>query len=107
MKGLIETILRLFVWRPSPRIAVLEAAMDLQRIHHRLFEITQSLRRPTDLVAMFRDEVPRTVEAEIWGILDLVRDDFLTSAIDELMKVSEVTEEEIREEFFQRHEVAR
>lgn len=103
MRRLVQCFLDLFVRRFSPRTAVLDVAIDLQRISHRLFEITQSLRRPTDLDEMFRDEVPRTVEAEIWGILDLVRDEFLSSAIEELVKVAEVTEEQIREEFFKRH----
>ncbi len=102
MKRLVHAFFRLFELRFSPRVAVLEVAFDLQRLNHRLFEITQSIKRPADANEMLRDRVPRTVEAEIWAIIDLVKED-LSSAVDELVKVAKVTEEEIREEFFSRH----
>ena len=103
MKRLLHTFFRLFELRYSPRVAVLEVALDLQRLSHRLFEITQSIKRPADVDEMLQDRVPRTVEAEIWGIVDFVRDGCLAEAISELVKVSQVTEEDIRKEFFARH----
>ena len=98
----VRTFFALFELRYSPRAAVLEAAFDLQRLNHRLFEISQSIKRPADMHQMVHDRVPRTVEAEIWSSLDMVRSE-LTDAIDELVKVAEVTEEGIRSEYFSRH----
>ena len=103
MKRLVHAFFRLFQLRYSPRVAVLEVAFDLERLSHRLFEITESIKLPADATEMAHERVPRTVEAEIWGIIDLVRSGSLADAIDELMKVTKVTERDIREEFFARH----
>lgn len=103
MKHLVTAFFRLFELRYAPRVAVLEVVFELERLNHRLFEITQSIKRPADATEMLHDRVPRTVEAEIWGIIDFVRSGSLSEAIDELMKVTKVTEEDIREEFFGCH----
>lgn len=44
MKRLVHTFFRLFELRYSPRVAVLEVVFDLERLSHRLFEITESIK---------------------------------------------------------------
>ena len=90
MKRLVYAFFRLFELRYSPRVAVLEVVLDLERLNHRLFEITESIKLPAVATQMRHETVPRTVETEIWGITDLVRSDSLAEAISELMKVTKV-----------------
>ncbi len=100
---LLEAVLSLLNPPPSPRLAVLEVALDLQRLDQRLFEILESVRLPIDVGKMREDRVPRTVLAEIHRIVEMVKLDYLAEAISSLLKVSETTEEELREEFFEMH----
>lgn len=87
----------------SPRAAVLEVALELQRLDQRLFEIGESLVLPVDVGKMRHDRVPRTVVAEIYGIMEMVRSEPLAEAISSLLKVAQTNEAELREEFFERH----
>jgi hypothetical protein len=88
--------------RRSPRAAVLEVALELQRLDQRLFEIGESVALPFDVVKMRQERVPRTVAAELHGIVELVRTEPLAEAIANLLKVAQTSEEELREEFFER-----
>ncbi len=102
---LLEAVLNLLKPPRSPRSAVLEVAIELQRLDHRLFDILESVRLPIDVGKMHEERVPRTVLAEIHGIVEMVKSDYLHAAIASLLKLSEVTEEELREEFFELHGV--
>jgi len=87
----------------SAQRAVLDVALELHRLDHRLFEILQSLRLPTDVGRMREDGVPRTVAAELHGIVEMVKADYLADAAASLLQVAHVTDEQIREEFFELH----
>jgi hypothetical protein len=87
----------------TPQRAVLAVALDLQRLDHRLFEICNDLSFPTDVGKMRESRVPRTVAAEVYGIVEMVKADYLTEAVACLLGVAQVTEEQIREEFFELH----
>ena len=87
----------------SPRAAVLEVALELQRLDQRLFEIGESLVLPMDVGKMRRDRVPRTVAVEVYGIVEMVRSEPLADAITHLLKVAQTSEDELRAEFFERH----
>ena len=49
---LLEAILHVLKPIRSPRLAVLEVALELQRLDHRLFEIMDSLSLPPDVGKM-------------------------------------------------------
>ncbi len=100
---LLEIIVDLLNPPRSPRLAVLDVALELQRLDYRLFEILNSMRLPLDVSKMREERVPRTVLAEIYGIVEMVKHDYLNDAIRSLLKVCETTEEELREEFFEVH----
>lgn len=87
----------------SPRLAVLDVALELQRLDHQLFEILDSVSLPVDVGKMRDGRVPRTVLAEIYGIVEMVKHEYLREAISSLLKVCEMTEEELRDEFFELH----
>ncbi len=91
--------------RMAPQQAVLEVALELQPLDHRLFEICASLSMPADVVKMRESRVPRTVAAELYGIVEMVKADYLAEAVASLLQVAQVTEEQIREEFFELHGV--
>ena len=88
---------RSFELRYSLRTEVLEVTLDLLRLHQRLFEITQVIKKPDDISEMREGRVPFTVDVEILDIIDRVMDEPLTEAIDELFKVPQITEEDLRE----------
>ncbi len=102
---LLETVLDLLNPLRSPRLAVLDVALELQRLDYRLFEILDSMRLPLDVGKMREERVPRSVLAEIYGIVEMVKHDYLHDAIGSLLKVCETTEEELRAEFFERHDM--
>ncbi len=87
----------------TPQRAVLEVALELQRLDHRLFEICDGLSLPVDIGKMRGHRVPRTVAAEVHGIVEMVKADYLAEAVAHLLRVAQVTEEQIREEFFEIH----
>ncbi len=87
----------------TPQRAVLEVALELQRLDHRLFEICESVGLPADVDKMRENRVPRTVAAELCGIVAMVKADYLAAAVADLLQVAQVTEEHIREEFFEIH----
>ena len=58
---------------------------------------------PVDVSKMRGDRVPRTVAAELYGILEQVRMESLAEAISSLQKVAQASEPELRAEFFERH----
>lgn len=89
----------------TPQRAVLEVALDLQRLDHRLFEICEAVSLPADVGKMRENRVPRTVAAELCGIVEMVKADYLAGAVASLLQVAQVTEEQIREEFFELHGV--
>ncbi len=99
----LEAIVHWLSLRCSPRAAVLEVALELQRLDQRLFEIGESVVLPFDISKMRRDRVPQSVAAELYGIVELVRAEPLAEAIANLLKVAQTSEEELREEFFERH----
>lgn len=101
---LLEALLDVRSWARTPQRAVLEVAFELQRLDHRLFEICDSLSLPVDVGKMRENRVPRTVAAELHGIVEMVKADYLGAAVANLLKVAQVTEEEIRAEFFEMHE---
>ena len=82
---------------------MLEVALELQRLDHRLFEICDGLSLPVDVGKMREKRVPRTVAAEIHGIVEMVKTEYLAAAVANLLSVAQVTEEQIREEFFEMH----
>ncbi len=106
MLRVLEAIVYWLSLRYSPRRAVLEVALDLQRLDQRLFEICESVVLPIDVGKMRRERVPRTVAAELYGTVELVRMEPLAEAIANLQKVARTSEEELREEFFERHGVS-
>ena len=97
---LLEALLDVLV-RRSPQRAVLEVALELQRLDHQLFEICESVSLPADVGKMRESRVPRTVAAELCGIVEMVKADYLAEAVASLLQVAQVTEEQIREEFFE------
>ena len=99
---LLEALLEVLV-RRSPQRAVLEVALELQRLDHRLFEICESMSLPADVGKMRENRVPRTVAVELCGIVERVKADYLAEAVASLQQVAQVTEEQIREEFFELH----
>ena len=103
MLRVLEAIAHWLSQSRSPRGAVLEVALELQRLDQRLFEIGESLVLPVDVGKMRQDRVPRSVAAEIYGIVELVRTEPLADAITHLLKVAQTGESELREEFFERH----
>ncbi len=103
MVGMYEVVDWILNLRRSPRQAVLEVSLELQRLDQRLFEICESMSLPVDVGKMRFDRVPRTVAAEIYGMVDLVRTEPLAEAISCLQKVVQTSEHELREEFFTRH----
>jgi hypothetical protein len=103
MFGWFEIVAWILRLRRSPRQAVLEVALELQRLDQRLFEIGESLTLPVDVGKMRGDRVPRTVAAELYGIVEVVRQESLAEAISSLQKVAQTSEHELRAEFFQRH----
>ena len=86
-----------------PQRAVLEVALELQRLDHRLFEICESLSLPADLDRMREGRVPRTMTAQVCGIVEIVKTEYLAEAVADLLAVAQVTDEAIREEFFELH----
>ncbi len=100
---ILEAIVYWLVGRRSPRLAVLEVALDLQRLDQRLFEICDSMALPADVGKMRHGRVPRTVTAELYGIVEMVRTEPLAEAIAQLLKVAQTSEAELRAEFFERH----
>ncbi len=96
---LLEALLDVLA-RRSPQRAVLEVAVELQRLDHRLFEICESVGLPADVGKMRENRVPRTVAVELRGIVEMVKADYLAEAVASLLQVAQVTEEQIREEFF-------
>ncbi len=100
---ILRALLELLDPPRPPQRAVLEVALELQRLDHRLFEICDSLRLPVDVGKMRDDRVPRTVAAELYGIVEMVKADYLAEAVANLLRVAQVTEEQIREEFFEIH----
>jgi len=103
MMRILEAIVYWLSQRESPRDAVLEVALELQRLDQRLFEIGESLVLPIDVVKMRQDRVPRTVVAELYGIVEMVRSESLAEAIASLLKVAQTSEDELRADFFERH----
>ena len=103
----LRALLDLFEPPVTPQRAVLEVALELQRLDHRLFEIIDGLSLPVDVGKMGKNRVPRTVTAELYGIVEMVKSDYLADAAASLLKVAQVTEEEIREEFFELHGIQR
>ena len=103
MMRVLEAITYWLSLSRSPRAAVLEVALELQRLDQRLFEIGESLVLPVDVGKMRQDRVPRTVAAEVYGIVELVRSEPLAEATANLLKVAQTSEAELREEFFERH----
>ena len=99
----LEALLEVLNPPRSPQRAVLEVALELHRLDHRLFEILQSLSLPADVGKMRESRVPRTVAAELYGIVEMVKADYLAEAVGSLLQVAQVTEEQIREEFFEQH----
>ena len=99
----LRALVELFDPPRSPQRAVLEVAVELQRLDHRLFEICDGLSLPVDVGKMRENRVPGTVAAELYGIVEMVKSDYLADAVASLLKVAQVTEEEIREEFFELH----
>ena len=100
---ILEALLEMLVPTRSPQRAVLEVALELQRLDYRLFEICASLSMPVDVGKMRENRVPRTVAAELYGIVEMVKADYLAAAVASLLQVAQVTEEQIREEFFEMH----
>ena len=103
----LRGVLALFEPPRTPQRAVLEVALELQRLDHRLFEICDGLSLPVDVGKMRDERVPRTVAAELYGIVEMVKADYLAAAVSSLLQVAQVTEEQIREEFFELHGVGR
>lgn len=99
----LEALLDLPFPRMTPRRAVVEVALELQRLDHRLFEICEALRLPADVDKMREGQVPRTVAAELYGIVEMVKAEYLAEAVSNLLGVAQVREEEIREEFVELH----
>ncbi len=100
---LLEALLDVRSWARTPQREVLEVALELQRLDQRLFEICDSLSLPVDVGKMRENRVPRTVAAELHCIVEMVMAG-LGEAVASLLKVAQVTEEEIREEFFEMHD---
>ncbi len=103
MVRVLEAIAYWLSLRHSPRDAVLEVALELQRLDQRLFEIGESVALPVDVSKMRQDRVPRTVAAELYGIVEMVRAEPLAEAIANLLKVAQTREAELRADFFARH----
>ncbi len=103
LMGILEALIKLFIPMRSRQRAVLEVALELQRLDHRLFEICESVNLPVDVAKMRESRTPRTVAAELYGIVEMVRTDYLADAVRSLLSVAQVTEEQIREEFFELH----
>ena len=99
----LRALLELFDPPRTPQRAVLEVALELQRLDQRLFEICDGLSLPVDVGRMRENRVPRTVSAELHGIVEMVKADYLAAAVVSLLQVAQVTEEQIREEFFELH----
>ena len=103
MLGWFEIVDWIVNLRRSPREAVLEVALELQRLDQRLFEIGESLALPVDVGKMRGDRVPRSVAAELYGVLEIVRLEPLAEAITSLQEAAQTSEHELRAEFFRRH----
>ena len=103
MLRVLEAIVYWLSLRSSPRAAVLEVALELQRLDQRLFEIGELVVLPFDVSKMRQDRVPRTVAAELHGMVEMVRTEPLAEAITSLLKVAQTSEYELRAEFFERH----
>ncbi len=103
MMRVLEAIMYWLSLRRSPRAAVLEVALELQRLDQRLFEIVESVALPFDVGKMRQERVPRSVAAELYGIVEMVKTECLAEAVANLLSVAQVTEEQIREEFFEMH----
>ncbi len=101
MRRLLEALLYLISPLRSPQMALVDVACDLQRLDYRLFEIMESLRLPRDWREMQRYRTPRTVKVELYFMADLVRSELSMSA-ETLFKAAQVSDEELREEFFTR-----
>ncbi len=99
----LEALLAIVNPLRSPQRAVLEVSFELQRLDHRLFEICECVSLPADVGKMRESQVPRTVAAELHGVVEMVRRDYLGEAVANLQRVAQVTEREIREEFFELH----
>ena len=102
MLRVLEAIAYWLSLRRSPQTAVLEVALELQRLDQRLFEIGQSVALPWDVSRMRQDRVPRTVAAELYAIVEMVRAEPLAGHRG-LAEVAQTSEEELRAEFFERH----
>ena len=103
MLRVLEAIAYWLSLRRSPQTAVLEVALELQRLDQRLFDLGQSVALPCDVSRMRQDRVPRTVAAELYAIVEMVRAEPLAAAIADLQKAAQTSEEELRAEFFERH----
>lgn len=92
-------------WNPAIRAAqsqVLEVVVDLVRLDHRLFEITQSLPLPADLGGMWENEVPYSEAAELHATLGCVKSEALAEAITTLRTLAQTTDADLRREFVKR-----
>ena len=79
--------------------AVLEVAIELVRVDHRLFEITTSLPVPPDLADMENDEVPHDSASYLHGVINCVRQDMLQGAIGVLKGAAQKSDSELRADF--------
>lgn len=101
MWRVIEAIVD-FLRPRSAQSRVLEMALELQRLDQRLFEFSEALIQPMDIEKIRQGRVPETVVAELYRMVQFVRDEHLGPAIHELVGVCQTTDEALREEFFER-----
>lgn len=83
----------------AAQLAVLEVTIELIRLDHRLFEIVASLVLPADVDLMAEDKVAHDASAHLDGLVRYVKSDLLGEAIAALLKVTQVTDADLRHAF--------
>ena len=76
--------------------AVLEVAIELVRMDHRLHQLATSLPLPPDLTEMENDEVPHDAAAYLHGVINCVRTDMIQSAVNSLRTAAYKSDSELR-----------
>lgn len=78
---------------------ILEIALEIARLDHRLGEIAATIALPPDFAEMNEELIPKDTAANLWGTIHCVRSDLLSDAIASLYKAVQVTDADLRDEF--------
>jgi hypothetical protein len=80
------------------RRAVLEVAIELARLDHRLFQVSRSLAQPADALEMAAERLPTTPAVQLQGVIGAVKRD-LQEDVEVLLRAAQTDAVALRREF--------